>query len=87
MAGHSTSASASPSNGGSQGQHNDQDVMFAQMMIPHHRHAIEMAGLAATRASSAEVKQLAADNLLSSSSTTQDTNGRGRPAPPVLAGT
>ncbi|WP_339156427.1 DUF305 domain-containing protein [Actinomadura luteofluorescens] len=56
MPGHS----ASP--GGAQaGPHNGQDVMFAQMMIPHHRQAVEMAGLAATRASSAQVKALAAD--------------------------
>lgn len=41
------------------GAHNDQDVTFAQGMIPHHRQAIEMAGMAATRASSAEVKDLA----------------------------
>jgi uncharacterized protein (DUF305 family) len=61
MSGHSMPASASPSNSGSQAQHNDQDVMFAQMMIPHHRQAIEMADLAATRASSPEVKQLAAE--------------------------
>ncbi|WP_433466358.1 DUF305 domain-containing protein [Spirillospora sp. CA-128828] len=59
MSGHSMSASASPSSGAQ--AHNDQDVMFAQMMIPHHRQAIEMAGLAATRASSAEVKRLASD--------------------------
>ncbi|GAA3347329.1 DUF305 domain-containing protein [Amorphoplanes nipponensis] len=39
---------------------NDADVMFAQMMVPHHRAAVEMAGLAATRASDAEVKSLAA---------------------------
>jgi uncharacterized protein (DUF305 family) len=56
MPGHS----ASPG-GGQAGPHNGQDVMFAQMMIPHHRQAIEMAGLAATRASSAQVKALAAD--------------------------
>lgn len=61
MPGHSMSASASPSDGGSQAQHNEQDVMFAQMMIPHHRQAIEMADLAATRAASPEVKQLAAE--------------------------
>ncbi|MEU5991889.1 DUF305 domain-containing protein [Spirillospora sp. NPDC047418] len=61
MSGHSMPASASPSNGGSQTQHNDQDVMFAQMMIPHHRQAIEMADLAAIRTSSPEVKQLAAE--------------------------
>lgn len=40
--------------------HNAQDVSFAQGMIPHHRQALEMAELAAGRASSAEVKDLAA---------------------------
>lgn len=40
--------------------HNDPDVMFATMMIPHHRQAVEMAKLAATRASAPEVKALAA---------------------------
>jgi uncharacterized protein (DUF305 family) len=40
--------------------HNAQDVSFAQGMIPHHRQALEMAELAADRASSAEVKDLAA---------------------------
>lgn len=39
---------------------NDQDVEFAQGMIPHHRQAVDMAELAQTRASSAEVKALAA---------------------------
>jgi uncharacterized protein (DUF305 family) len=38
---------------------NDADVMFAQMMIPHHREAVEMAEMAGTRASDAEVKSLA----------------------------
>jgi uncharacterized protein (DUF305 family) len=42
------------------GDHNQADVMFAQMMIPHHEQAIEMAGLASSRASSTEVKALAA---------------------------
>ncbi|MFJ9742944.1 DUF305 domain-containing protein [Streptomyces sp. NPDC101166] len=42
------------------GTHNDQDVAFAQGMIPHHRQALEMAALAAGRASSAQVKDLAA---------------------------
>ncbi|MCX4474645.1 DUF305 domain-containing protein [Micromonospora sp. NBC_01655] len=37
----------------------DADVMFAQMMIPHHRQAVEMAELAAARAADAEVKRLA----------------------------
>ncbi|GAA2372247.1 DUF305 domain-containing protein [Streptomyces cuspidosporus] len=49
-----TGATASP------GKHNDADVDFAQGMIPHHRQAVEMADLAATRASSAQVKKLAA---------------------------
>lgn len=38
---------------------NDADVMFAQMMIPHHRQAVEMATLAETRAADAQVKRLA----------------------------
>ncbi|WP_033314602.1 DUF305 domain-containing protein [Streptomyces iakyrus] len=41
------------------GDHNDQDVSFAEEMIQHHRQAIEMADLAADRASSQEVKDLA----------------------------
>ena len=36
------------------------DVMFAQMMIPHHQQAVAMGNLAETRASSPEVKALAA---------------------------
>lgn len=39
--------------------HNQQDVMFAQGMIPHHQQAIDMAEIAATRATMPEVKQLA----------------------------
>lgn len=50
--------SASPS--ASAGAHNAQDVTFAQGMIPHHQQALEMARLAAGRASSAQVKDLAA---------------------------
>ena len=36
------------------------DIAFAQLMIPHHQQAIEMADLATTRATAAEVKALAA---------------------------
>ena len=36
------------------------DKMFAQMMIPHHQQAVDMGTLAETRASSPEVKALAA---------------------------
>ncbi|MGI5458697.1 DUF305 domain-containing protein [Streptomyces sp. CA-249302] len=53
--GHGSSASAS-----STGDHNKQDVSFAQGMIPHHQQALEMAELAAGRAKSAQVKDLAA---------------------------
>ncbi|MEV0196536.1 DUF305 domain-containing protein [Nonomuraea sp. NPDC050691] len=41
------------------GAHNDADVLFARMMIPHHLQAVEMAELAATRAEDPEVKKLA----------------------------
>jgi len=37
------------------------DAMFAQMMIPHHQQAVEMSTLAETRASSPEIKELAAE--------------------------
>ncbi|WP_219415790.1 DUF305 domain-containing protein [Pseudonocardia nigra] len=40
-------------------QFNEADVRFAQMMIPHHRQAIEMAELAADRAQNQEVEALA----------------------------
>ncbi|MEY4988593.1 MAG: hypothetical protein RI933_226 [Actinomycetota bacterium] len=36
------------------------DIMFAQMMIPHHQQAVDMGTLAETRAQSPEVKALAA---------------------------
>ena len=36
------------------------DIMFAQMMIPHHQQAVDMGTLAETRATNAEVKKLAA---------------------------
>ncbi|GII56500.1 lipoprotein [Planotetraspora thailandica] len=39
--------------------HNDADVKFSQMMIPHHRQAVEMAKLAEAQASRPEVKDLA----------------------------
>ncbi|WP_328478466.1 DUF305 domain-containing protein [Streptomyces sp. NBC_00377] len=41
------------------GDHNGQDVSFATEMIQHHRQAVEMAELAADRASSQDVKDLA----------------------------
>lgn len=53
-------AGGSPAAPSATEQHNDADVMFVSMMIPHHQGAIEMADLALARASSAEVKKLAA---------------------------
>ncbi|MCQ9129909.1 DUF305 domain-containing protein [Streptomyces hilarionis] len=55
----SSSTAASSASAGAVGAHNPQDVSFAQGMIPHHRQALEMAELAAGRASSAQVKDLA----------------------------
>ncbi|MER7720817.1 DUF305 domain-containing protein [Streptomyces flaveolus] len=64
-AGHGGHNAASPSAPASasapRGQHNAADVAFAKGMIPHHRQAVEMAGLAPGRARSADVKKLAAD--------------------------
>ncbi|MGW0751147.1 DUF305 domain-containing protein [Streptomyces sp. NPDC002587] len=54
-------ASPSASAPAQQGDHNAADVAFAQGMIPHHRQAIEMADLAATRTESADVKKLAGE--------------------------
>ncbi len=58
-AGGDSSASSSASSDAAAGAHNAQDVFFAQGMIPHHRQALEMAKMAAGRASSAKVKDLA----------------------------
>ncbi|MEU3299553.1 DUF305 domain-containing protein [Streptomyces sp. NPDC006678] len=41
------------------GAFNDADVAFAQGMIPHHQQALEVAGLAAGRASDQEIRTLA----------------------------
>ena len=51
-------SSASPATAVS-AQHNDADVAFAQMMIPHHQQAIAMAEIAVDRAQRAEVTSLA----------------------------
>ena len=62
MSSGSSTTSASPSASATSNvdnEHNDQDVMFAQMMIVHHKGAIEMAQMATTQASSQQVKDLA----------------------------
>jgi uncharacterized protein (DUF305 family) len=40
-------------------QFSDQDLMYAQMMIPHHEQAVAMAELAATRTTNAQVLNIA----------------------------
>ncbi|MEU1389082.1 MULTISPECIES: DUF305 domain-containing protein [unclassified Nonomuraea] len=60
-AGASATESATASAPSSQRSFNDADVMFAQMMIPHHQQAVEMADLAPQRAKDPEIKKLAAD--------------------------
>ncbi|MGC5016966.1 DUF305 domain-containing protein [Micromonospora sp. DT47] len=58
--GHGMSSSPSTATtGGSAAAGNGADVMFAQMMIPHHQQAVQMAELADTRAADPEVRQLA----------------------------
>ena len=53
----STPASSAPAS--STAQFNDADVMFAQMMYPHHAQAVEMADLADGRTDNPEVLSLA----------------------------
>ena len=56
----SNGATSSASSTATASRHNAADVTFAQSMIPHHQQAIAMADLASTRASNAQVKELAA---------------------------
>ncbi|MFJ5932792.1 DUF305 domain-containing protein [Streptomyces sp. NPDC093071] len=59
-----SATAAAPGSAASQapapGPFNDADVMFAQMMIPHHEQALEMARLADGRAEDPGVKRLVA---------------------------
>jgi uncharacterized protein (DUF305 family) len=54
-----TSTLAESTGSADQAEHNDQDIAFAQGMIPHHQQAIDMAAMAAERATNAQVKDLA----------------------------
>lgn len=45
--------------GASQGGFNEADVMFAQMMIPHHEQAVEMAKVVLAKTADADVRRLA----------------------------
>ncbi|MFF5505187.1 DUF305 domain-containing protein [Streptomyces roseolus] len=58
--GGTTSATAAPSAPGNSGTFNEADVMFAQMMIPHHEQALKMAELAEGRAEDPDVKRIVA---------------------------
>lgn len=55
-----SSASAAPASTASAATANDADVMFLQMMYPHHAQAIDMAKLVPTRSQNQQVKDLAA---------------------------
>ena len=43
----------------STGEHNEQDIAFAQMMIPHHQQAVDMAKMAVEKATDPKVLDLA----------------------------
>ena len=51
---HGSSATAAQS-----GAHNEDDVLFAQMMIPHHQQAVTLAGMVPDRSTNPEVRALA----------------------------
>ena len=56
----STSTTAPSTSTGATAQFNDADVMFAQMMYPHHAQAVEMAELVQGRTTNPQVIELAA---------------------------
>ena len=56
----STAAASTTPPAPASAEFNDTDVMFAQMMIPHHRQAVDMAKLVEGRAADPEVTALAA---------------------------
>ncbi|MGW4293085.1 DUF305 domain-containing protein [Micromonospora chersina] len=66
------------------------DVMFAQMMIPHHQQAVEMSELAETRAADPEVRKLAGQIRAAQGPEIATMRGWlaawGRPAPSMSAG-
>jgi uncharacterized protein (DUF305 family) len=56
---HGQNQTSTPAAGTGQAEHNDQDIAFAQGMIPHHQQAVDMAKLATERAADPKVKDLA----------------------------
>ena len=59
MSGMNGMGSASPSSASGSSTAAASDVMFAQMMVPHHQQAVDMADLALARAQSPQLKSLA----------------------------
>ncbi|GIH93384.1 DUF305 domain-containing protein [Planobispora siamensis] len=55
-----TDDASAPAGTGASGSFNDADVMFLQMMIPHHRQGTEMAVVAKTRSPREEIRTMAA---------------------------
>jgi len=53
-------STSTPAESGASTKHNDQDVMFAQMMVPHHQQAVDMSTMAAEQSTDDKVKDLAA---------------------------
>ncbi|MGK5551821.1 DUF305 domain-containing protein [Actinomadura kijaniata] len=56
---HPHSPSSAPAATRPAGTYNAQDVMFAQMMIPHHRQAVEMSGIVLKGSADPEIRGLA----------------------------
>jgi uncharacterized protein (DUF305 family) len=56
---HTQTQSSTAADSAGQAEHNDQDITFAQGMIPHHQQAVDMAAMATEKATNAQVKDLA----------------------------
>ncbi|MGY0006767.1 DUF305 domain-containing protein [Micromonospora sp. I033] len=94
---HSTSGHGSPgaartgtATAGAPASFGEADVMFAQMMIPHHQQAVAMSELAESRAADPEVKRLAGQIKAAQAPEIATMSGWlaawGRPAPSTAAG-
>lgn len=90
MSGMGSSAASPGSSTDAMGDFNDADVTFATEMIPHHRQAVEMAKLAATRAESQQVKDLATQIVSAQGPEIQTMSGWltswGKPLPSEMSG-
>ncbi|MER7008313.1 DUF305 domain-containing protein [Dactylosporangium sp. NPDC000555] len=88
--GHTTPGGGASPGRASSAAFNDADVKFAQMMIPHHQQAVEMAALARTRAADPDVKSLAAQIEAAQEPEIKTLTGWlaewGRPAPAMSGG-